>query len=231
MRANRWRVSKGGGSVSTRIRLAIFATALSLSILSSGGARAEGFFDVYLGGSFTDDETSRVSGFPPVSTQFDDSVIGGLRGGGWIRPWPWLGFAGEISYFRPDADSALGAADIHVIPISLLVMLRVPIFRSDDMPGGRLQPYVGVGPAVFISVIRVPDFFVGPEDFIGVDASIGLDVHAGVKVQILSWLAVFAEYRHTQFDANWDDDITGSNAKIKTELATDHFQLGVGFHF
>ncbi len=214
----------------TRVRLAIFATAFCVSILSSGGARAEGFFDVYLGGSFTDDATTRVSTMGPATTQFEDSVIGGLRGGGWIRSWPWLGFAGEISYFRPDADSALGAADIHVIPISALVMLRVPIFRSDDLPGGRLQPYVGVGPAVFISVIRVPDFFV-IEDFIGVDASVGSDVHVGMKVQILSWLAVFAEYRHTRFDANWDDKLTGGNAKIRTKLATNHFQMGLGFHF
>lgn len=56
-------------------------------------------------------------------------------------------------------------------------------------------------------------------------------MHAGVKVQILSWLAVFAEYRHTQFDAKWDDDVTGSDAKITSELATNHFHFGVGFHF
>ena len=218
----------------TRVRVAIFATAFCVSIVSSGGARAEGFFDVYLGGSFTDDATIRESvggSSTTQTTQFEDSVIGGLRGGGWIRPWPWLGFAGEISYFRPDADSALGAADIHVIPISALVMLRVPIFRSDDLPGGRLQPYVGVGPAVFLSVIRSRNFMGSALNFVSVDASVGSDVHVGMKVQILSWLAVFAEYRHTRFDANWDDKLTGGNAKIRTKLATNHFQMGLGFHF
>ena len=216
----------------TRVRLAILATALSVSILASGGARAEGFFDVYVGGSFTDDATIRESVGGPATTQttrFKDSVIGGLRGGGWIRPWPWLGFAGEISYFRPDDDAT--RADIHVIPISLLVMFRVPIFRSDDLPGGRLQPYVGVGPALFLSVIRSRNFMGSGLNFVSVDASVGSDVHAGVKVQILSWLAVFAEYRHTRFDANWDDKVTGGNAKITTEFATNHFQMGVGFHF
>ncbi len=131
---------------------------LCVAILSGGGARAEGFIDVYLGGSYTDDATTRYSSMASATTKFEDSTIGGVRGGVWIGPWPWLGFAGDISYFRADHDAR--RADIHVIPLSLLVMLRVPIFRSE-------------------------------------------------------------------FDAKWDD----ANVTIKGDIETDHFQMGVGFHF
>ncbi len=210
--------------MNTRVRPAIYSAVLCVAILSSGGARAEGFIDVYLGGSYTDDTTTRYSSMASATTKFDDSTIGGVRGGVWIGPWPWLGFAGDISYFRADHDAR--RADIHVIPLSLLVMLRVPIFRSEELPGGRFQPYVGAGPAVFVSVLKDRDIF-APGEFVSADGSIGSDVRAAVKVQLLRWLAVFAEYRHTEFDAKWDD----ANVTIKGDIETDHFQMGVGFHF
>ncbi len=84
---------------------------------------------------------------------------------------------------------------------------------------------------MFVSVIRSRNFLGSALNFVSVDASVGSDVHVGMKVQILSWLAVFAEYRHTRFDANWDDKLTGSNAKIRAKLATNHFQMGLGLHF
>ena len=43
---------------------------------------------------------------------------------------PWLGLAGDISYFRPDA----GGADIHVIPISPLVMFATTFLTAAFNP-------------------------------------------------------------------------------------------------
>ena len=150
--------------------------------------------------------------------------------GEWTWDWARRRLPVLSTTIRPDGDFSAGGDVIHVGPISLLLMLRVPIFSSDDIPGGRLHPYLGAGPALFVSIIRSRDFFAGA-DFSSADASIGFDVRGGVKVHLLSWLAVFAEYRHTQFDAKWDDELGITNFKIKTELATHHVNLGVGFHF
>ena len=69
-----------GGNVNTRVRRTIYSAVLCVAILSSGGARAEGFIDVYLGGSYTDDATTRYSSMASATTKFDDSTIGGVRG-------------------------------------------------------------------------------------------------------------------------------------------------------
>ena len=64
----------------------------------SGSAGAEGFIDVRVGGAFTDN--AKVSGggmiFGSGTTQFDDSVTGGLRGGYWFERLRWLGLAGQV---------------------------------------------------------------------------------------------------------------------------------------
>ena len=67
--------------MNTRVRPTIYSAVLCVAILSSGGARAEGFIDVYLGGSYTDDATTRYSSMASATTKFDDSTIGGVRGG------------------------------------------------------------------------------------------------------------------------------------------------------
>ena len=60
----------------------------------------------------------------------------------------WLGLTLEISYFR--ASTAGDIIKFDLIPISPLLMLRVPIVASPSYPGGRLQPYVGIGPALVL---------------------------------------------------------------------------------
>src|SRR5207248_3357570 len=57
---------------------------------------------------------------------------------------PWLGVAADVSYFRP-------ATDVQTVPLSLLVMARYGFLKDDEFKAGRLQPYVGLGGALFFS--------------------------------------------------------------------------------
>ncbi len=68
------------GNVNTRVRPAIYSAVLCVAILSSGGARAEGFIDVYLGGSYTDDATTRYSSMASATTKFDDYANVTIKG-------------------------------------------------------------------------------------------------------------------------------------------------------
>src|SRR5207249_911976 len=46
---------------------------------------------------------------------------------------------------------SLGSYDITTMALSLDVFLRLPLFRSADAPGGRVQPYVLGGAPVFMT--------------------------------------------------------------------------------
>jgi hypothetical protein len=66
------------------------------------------------------------------------------------------GLAADVSYFAPDDDT--GGPEYDVIPVSPLLMLRAPISTSEEFPNGRVQPFLGVGPGIFVAIA---DFRIG----------------------------------------------------------------------
>jgi len=68
--------------------------------------------------------------------------------GYWFEDVPWLGIASEGPLLRPDEqnqDISIDA-DTHFDPLSGFLLLRYP--------NGRLQPFIGIGPTLFISDLR-----------------------------------------------------------------------------
>ena len=74
--------------------------------------------------------------------------------------------------------------------ISFDVMLRRPLLRSPEFPHGRLQPYIGVGPALL---------FTDPEP----DVTVGVKVSGGLAWQFHPRFALFGEYRFTTSAPKW----------------------------
>jgi len=202
-------------SRSAGLLVVLFAVSVSAST-----ARAEGFVDLRVGGAFTEDGDVDIDPGPRVESEFDDSVTGGIRAGYWFDSLPWLGLAADVSYFGPDPEIISGA-DIEVIPLSPLLMGRVPIATSEEYPHGRIQPFIGVGPGVFISLV---DLGPGADDE---SVDVGFDLHAGLNFQVTPVVSIFGEYRFTHFES--DVDVQGFD--IETELDTHHIAGGIGFHF
>jgi hypothetical protein len=48
----------------------------------------------------------------------------------------------DLSYFKAEEEKA----KFDVVPLPLLLMLRRPLFKSENFPKGKLQSYAGVGP-------------------------------------------------------------------------------------
>jgi hypothetical protein len=70
------------------------------------------------------------------------------RLGYWLEDIPWLGVATEAPLLQPDEqnqDTSIDA-DTNFDPLSGFLLLRYP--------NGRLQPFVGIGPTLFISDLR-----------------------------------------------------------------------------
>src|SRR4030042_1596756 len=65
-----------------------------------------------------------------------------------IVPVPAL--AVDASYFKTDSDWPKGAK-YHVVPISVLLMVRAPLNVTQEFPNGRFQPYLGIGPSLVYS--------------------------------------------------------------------------------
>lgn len=208
------------------------------AVLGWGGAAfGEGFVSGRFGGSFTDDgdiDGNLADALDLDDAEYDDSITFGLRGGYWIGPFDYLGVALDVSYFRPDLDKVEGFDvgnnfDVHVVPISLLVMGRLPLIRSDSRPHGLLQPYAGIGPGVFLTVA---DAEIPGSDYAAVGADVGLDFVSGLNVQITKLIAIFAEYRYTNYKAKLNDDLDVANdVKLDLDLETHHITAGIGFHF
>lgn len=214
----------------TRRRITALA-AVCASIALAGSARAEMFVDLYGGYAHTaasDTTSTGAGGFAPHV----DSGTVGLRGGYWLESLPWLGIAGDFSWFSPDSSLSLlgSSADVDVYPLSALLMLRAPLLTSDAFPNGRLQPYGGVGPGIFFSDYY-ESLFVTDQNFEDTAVDVGVDVRAGARVMVLDWLGLFVEYRYTWFEPAWEDRIEGARTRIRTEYGTHHLVGGVGFHF
>jgi opacity protein-like surface antigen len=190
-------------------------------------ASAEWFGEYWVGVSQTQDEDLKIRILDVSATDevdYSTSFTVGVRVGYWFASAPWLGLALDISYLKPDPD-------LTMFPISTLVMLRAPLLKSDEFPHGRIQPYLGGGPGLFVTYLATDlgAELGGPANDTSVD--IGFDVRGGIAFQITREFAIFTEYRFTRVSPEWDLRVLDLDAKAETDLNTHSMSVGVSFRF
>ena len=174
----------------------------------------------------------------------------GVRFGYYLRSRPWLGFAVDTLHFKifAEVDDAvrvtgqhLGvpidtvqpmnaivqqynvANGINMFPLSVLGRLRLkPTERHSE---GRVQPYAGVGagPTLLYTQSRIDG-----QDRSGYEVGkLGVQVIAGVQLYVSRGVDLFGEYKFTYTEAN------GSvrDGSSLTDVKSNHFVVGAGFHF
>jgi hypothetical protein len=213
-------------------------------ILSVQPCSAEWFADVYAGVSLTDkDDIKVVSQGAGHATyrdvEFDKGLAYGLRFGRYFDAVPFLGLAVDYYSFWPNISPqsvrvdgcpidqggcgtnkiGFGSYDLTVMALSLDVFLRLPLFRSESAPGGRVQPYVLGGAPVFLSTLtpRTTRLFRNADG--DTDISFGYKYGAGLAVYVYKNLMVFGEYRFTHVEHEFEiRDASAARATFRTDL-------------
>ncbi len=148
-------------------------------------ASAQTFLDLYGGNALTGDDTVTaerlLTNFVFVtresatrSVAYDPSFTAGGRMGYFEEG---IGAALDVSYFQ--ADSNDNKVEHGIVSITPMLLARARLLQSDDMPQGRLQPYLGIGLGIFF-VHHTVDF--RPDIAETADLStgdIGVDARAG----------------------------------------------------
>ena len=228
------------------------------ALLAAVPARAEGFFDIYFGVGLpedgdvdvhTDDPTidanpSFQQAYPGNSDfEWETTPSTGMRGGYWFEQTgiSFIGVGLDLSYYRAYDDDDFASLDVWLTPITPLLMLRAPLGYSEDYPGGRVQPYVAVGPGFTVSAAHadLSELGVGLDDFEDVSLDVGLDARAGLAVQLSRHFALFGEYRYTYVEPDFDDSVDDgfgapdfeADVDFEPELATHHIVFGASFRF
>jgi opacity protein-like surface antigen len=230
-----------GGTKMKKTKL--FLSAVCFLLVFPTLARAEWFLDFYGGEAMSKpaevEASISSSGLGFVTTtshteraSFDPSFTFGGRWGYWFEKLPYVGLSLDLSYFRADDKDV----NIRVVPISLLVMLRWPLFKSEKFPHGRIQPYAAIGPSLYYSYARAdfrPDL---PEKISGDDSDVSVDMRAGLSWQIHKHWAIFGEYRYTDIKIDFTNTdflfgFAGSEESMKTKLKTNHVLVGISYRF
>ena len=203
-----------------RVSLTSPIVGLALIISAARPAAAEWFLDGYGGVSMTSDADVTIRN----GTTFDDKVkfdtegTGGGRLGVYL--FPWLGVAVDVSYFAPAGQGNTVETRLEVVPISPLLMLRLPLFTGPEFPGGRLQPYVAGGPGFFLTSVKV-DAPGLPEDRSDWQVDVGVDARAGIAFMLTRGFGTFVEGRYTAFST----DPGGRSAEF--DIETLHVMGGI----
>jgi opacity protein-like surface antigen len=232
----------------------ICAIVMCLAVLTTAvPASAEWFADAYAGRTFTLNDDVTVHTPPGLSiyrdTELDQSWIIGGRFGRYLDAAPFLGLGIDLSAFQPTIGpqqlhidgcvpsggcsggqgGTTGRIDVNVIAVSLDLLLRLPLMKSEDAPWGRLQPYITGGVPFFHTTVtpRTTAQFRNQDS--DSDFTVGYKAGAGIAFQVAPNLMLFAEYRYTHTEVSVDlrDSALLKTAPLHFDLNTHYAVVGL----
>ena len=234
------------------MNLVIYVIVMGL-LLTAGPASAEWFADVYAGQSLTIKDDVTVHSPAGLSiyrdTEFDRALIYGGRFGRYLDRVPFLGLGVDLFTFMPTIGpqpvhidgcvpsggcsggqgGTTGRIDVDTIALSLDLLLRLPLLKSETAPWGALQPYISAGVPFFKTTVtpRTTAQFRNQDG--DTDFSVGYKVGGGVAFQVAPNLMVFAEYRYTHTDVSVDlrDPATLNKTPFSFNLDTHSAVVGI----
>ena len=178
----------------------------------------------------------------------ETSLMGGGKLGYWFDGFPNLGIEADGYHFSPDSERnnvpitgniagvpvpagttvSLGANRASIAVLGFHLVGRLRFLQSSELPNGRLQPYLGVGPAIFFA--DVSTFGAAHRD-----TTVGVQALAGLKVFLSRRVSLFGEYKfsHVSPELDFFPTITSptKSTKVTVDLNSHHLYGGVALHF
>ena len=188
-------------------------------------SRAEFYFGGAIGGNFpldfSDVQLNAVNN-PPIDLQLENSLAYGGKVGYFFPSLKWLGV--ELEAFNTNPNIKQQVIMVNGFPISLagidLAVTTAAVNLVARYPGNRIEPYIGVGPGVFVARISR-----GSNSETAVVP--GVNVIGGGRVFLTDWLAFFTEYKFNYAKFDFDNGTIGFDG---TYIA-NHVHGGISIHF
>jgi len=179
--------------------------------------------------------------------KFEPAVVVGLKFGYFLQSHPYLGLEAETNYAhnyvkeqrvslsRPVQGSTraiLPTDDWATWTMALHIVGRYGFLPDREVPFGRLQPYVGLGPGLVVIY-----------DEVDAAKNFAIDAMAGVRYMLLKNVSAFVEYKYShQFDVELESHafvpVAANGALGALQRGTAQFDydshrivLGVAYHF
>ncbi len=229
----------------------VAALMLMFVLGAASPTRAEWFGSLYLGyGITSSDELTFTQRMPRTfeDVEFRKTAVWGGRAGYWFREnealggislgraGRYLGADLDFSYFRPRIPSQrvrtdvgrgfLGAMDVEVVTLTPEVLARDPLLVDKEFPQGRLQPYIGLGPAIFITSANDSGAF-GPRGGSAAAFGVGFIGRTGVAWHVTENVQLFTEYRFVHASP----EFKFTRGPVELTINSHHFNVGVSYVF
>jgi opacity protein-like surface antigen len=200
-----------------------------------------------LGGNFITPTLMIVQGRDKGNTQFSNSVMGGLtvgydfvNSGFGAYNWPdWMkyfSFAADFTFNKlvldDSNDRSVGinflippSARItgHESVLTFLFMGHYGLLPDAEVPAGRLNPYIGIGPGIVFSSLDAASLGLGSAS----STALALVVEPGIRFMALKNVSVDAAFRYRFAKPTYEFD----NVDLKAEaLHQMSFLVRAGYH-
>ncbi len=197
----------------------------------------------------------------------DIYVQGGMKFGYWFTPYgtyaaswysdwmKYIGFITDISYHKLSFGNQTGTWNIPgangtlsfdgnggLATWAFMFAGRYGFFQDSEVPFGRLQPYIAVGPAIFFSSqrpsinINAPGGAVfGIQPGFKDSTNVGLAAELGARYMITKAISVDASFKYRYFSPSYNYGgfigATPVTMNSKPDFNLFSGQLGVAYHF
>jgi hypothetical protein len=186
------------------------AVLLAALLTFSGVAQSAMWVGAELGGNLATGSEVKFNGVLQGGVHFHGSVIGGaamgydfVNSGIGGRAWPdWMKYfsvATDITYNKLSVHSLGGVLVDELIPFkaidgycvawTFLFMAHYGFFPDSEIPAGRVNPYIGVGPAIIWSGLNVGGVS-------GASTNVALVVEPGVRWVVLQNVSIDTSFRY-----------------------------------
>ncbi len=218
-------------------------TVLIQSVLVTPSAEAESYVAAQFGYSFPQSlmngkaTQDQIGGLDISDQPLKNTPMFGAKLGHYFTRARWIGVETEVTYSNPHVKQGsltfsgpggqLTTPDLAGLTQRMITW--APLTLLLRYPGQRLQPYVGIGPAVFFARLQGP---AAPPGQSG--TAIGLNAEGGVRYYITRHVAIFGEGKYnrarigyTSNDSNPQADPFGFRATYSVFTVS----FGIGYHF